>query len=449
IVPGSLPNNLTNLKLHYDYNFPFLKGIFPQSLKNLVIGNYKNEIQAEILPSKLESLTLLGYYKFPINSRTFPNTLKELSISLPSESIEIDSIPETLTELTLDEYSHPITPGLLPSSITSLDLGNYHLKLIPGAFPSSLESFTFCPQYNIVIPPGLLPTSLQLVIFGDKFNQVFLPDSLPNSITFIQLGYNYQQKIPPGVLPTSLSTMRVDCVYPLKMDDPDLVYPKGLRRIIINSEENITYMIPSTIEYLRIGSQHATFDYQLPDTLTELVLPDHFKTPLIGSMLPSSLKRLTLGKPSKEFTEDLSLSEKLTHLKIYSLKHYLILEEAYASSFHLVVHKEIPLGVIMALTQAKRRLKSLSIKVTIPKYHHRRPLNLKSYIVESVAIAFPLVEIIRIGLEVDDDKQSTIYFKMVDQVNGIEVIRQHQNRYQLSNDDRLSFHSMRFGYNKV
>jgi hypothetical protein len=120
VESGTLPSNLKIMLAYDDMNGgAFPRGMFPNSLRELYMGNIHNiEDLAGVFLEGLEVLTMGS------EGRLLPGIL-----------------PSTLQRLLLGEnFNSPLLENVLPSHLRELELGSkFNQPLVPNTLPASLE----------------------------------------------------------------------------------------------------------------------------------------------------------------------------------------------------------------------------------------------------------------------------------------------------------------------
>ncbi|GAM28002.1 hypothetical protein SAMD00019534_111780, partial [Acytostelium subglobosum LB1] len=114
LLPGSLPNTLTELKLGYAFNSPLVPQALPSSLVSLAMGHrFDQPLVPGALPSSLGSLILSASFNQPL----LPNVL-----------------PDSLTHIHFGRlFNQALKSKVIPASLTSLSHSNDLMKMITGS----------------------------------------------------------------------------------------------------------------------------------------------------------------------------------------------------------------------------------------------------------------------------------------------------------------------------
>ncbi|KAM9978229.1 hypothetical protein ACTFIY_011987 [Dictyostelium cf. discoideum] len=147
VPPGFIPSSVTYLELDHHYNLPLCKGIIPNSVTNLIIGNGFNQ------------------------------------------SIEIEDLPSSIKYLTFgSSFNKPLKKGSIPNGVLSIIFGSL--------FDQDIEV-------------GVIPSSCFELIFGQSFNKSFKSGSIPFGVKTLKLSIHYKQMIEPNVLPHSITNLNI------------------------------------------------------------------------------------------------------------------------------------------------------------------------------------------------------------------------------------------------
>ena len=183
------------------------------------------------------------------------------------------------------------------------------------------------------LPPGLLPEGLRALMLNQGYNQTLLPASLPSTLTFLQLGQYFDQIIALGVLPASLVYLSVQgsmgdhlakllASLPASLERLSLsrwphhlqvrTLPRGLKALHVVLHSSLLYLSIASLDQLILPNV-------LPSSLVELHLRgnlDDENCPLPPGMVPSCLRRLTLGCSFSQPPRVGSLPEGLLFLRL-------------------------------------------------------------------------------------------------------------------------------------
>lgn len=81
LLPGSLPESLTTLKMGTLFNQTLLPGVLPPSLTSLTMGRWFNQtLLRDTLPASLTSLTMGKWFNQSLLPSVLPASLTELNI---------------------------------------------------------------------------------------------------------------------------------------------------------------------------------------------------------------------------------------------------------------------------------------------------------------------------------------------------------------------------------
>ncbi len=210
LLPGYLPNNLTNLIIKYDHwltkdffpgqliklvLFRYKKcdpGIFPETLQQLTLYRYNYDIEKEFFPLNLKKLFLVDFNSM-IRIGSLPKNLTSLCMTHFKQILYPGVLPESLLKLKLHHYNHPLELNVLPSNLLKLQLGFYNKPLKPGIFPNGLLSLKFLHGFNSALNLNIFPQKLKTLFFGDKFNHGIKEGVLPKSLHTLKFGEAFDQ----------------------------------------------------------------------------------------------------------------------------------------------------------------------------------------------------------------------------------------------------------------
>ncbi|EGC36556.1 hypothetical protein DICPUDRAFT_94283 [Dictyostelium purpureum] len=240
LLPGSLPESLTYLKLGGHFNHPITPDLLPIHLKKISFGPNFNSL---FVPSENIHTIIFGEemlcqpQNFTKNVRsveiktsdysTLPNTINELIVNAETEILQ--KFPVNLNYLELNctspfEFTNDelkslthlkhlrlldadiiFSVGHLPKSIVSLDLGG----LVPNG------NLDLSPLVNLVyfslgaIHPvnTRFPPSLRAIKFYGDQNEVFANNYFPATLEILQLSRYHVQPLSNTWLPSSLKIL--------------------------------------------------------------------------------------------------------------------------------------------------------------------------------------------------------------------------------------------------
>ncbi len=216
ILPGALPCNLCELRMHGPYfNQPFIVGSLPNTIKILVLGDgFDQPLAPGSLPGSLTTLFLGSKFNQRLESGVLPSGLVDLEFSY--------------------SFDQPFDNGVLPESLTTLKLGysfNQSCKNIN--LPDSLTRLRFGCSFNQPFEQGFFPESLVCLEFGSLFNQPIRPDSLPSKLIQLIFCRNsfFSRSLDTGNLPCNLQYLCVGIKYKKMLKS--IVIPDSLRHLEI------------------------------------------------------------------------------------------------------------------------------------------------------------------------------------------------------------------------
>jgi hypothetical protein len=173
-----LPNGLIELRFKSLFNQPLDKDTLPHTIEKLYFGDHFDQPINNCLPLNLTELSFNGTYggnfNQPLEKGIFPNGLLRLNLG--------------------DSFNQPLEKGIFPNGLINLHLGNTFNQPINGSIlPESLQVLVFGNTFNQPINGISLPR-LTMLKFGKKFNQPIDNISLP-SLTRLEFGSKFNQPI--------------------------------------------------------------------------------------------------------------------------------------------------------------------------------------------------------------------------------------------------------------
>lgn len=296
---GSLPRNLTQLKLGKHFNQPLT--LHDSNITELQVGHAFDQPLVVVADTKG---TTKGQRDEGVKGQrgsTLPRNLTKLIFGT-------DSV-----------FNHPLEVGMLPKTLTHLKFGtSYNCPLNEGVLPETLIHLTFGSSYNQPLGPDVLPQSITELRFGYAFNQP-LVNSLPKKLTQLAFTYNsvFNQSL-EDVLPDSLTqlTFQKGCLFnqPLLQD----TLPKGLLLLDLSSYYNVPLepgVLPKSLTHLKFQYYNQPLEPNvLPMSLTHLIfLNESYAHPISQSMLPEYLTHMIIPP---DFNLDITdWSEKMKIMK--------------------------------------------------------------------------------------------------------------------------------------
>ncbi|EGC36241.1 hypothetical protein DICPUDRAFT_47250, partial [Dictyostelium purpureum] len=287
----SIPDSVTLLNFDCPYyNHQFAPGILPRNLIMLVIGN-----NVPLLPGSLpESLTYLKlgrHFNHPITPDLLPIHLKKISFgpNFNITKITIESISDTLS--IFNYYS----PSIIRPNLTSLKFADmdYNVPIKPGMIPSTLRELTLptdfnhplhevfainnCPYYIPVFPAY----GLTKLYITNYFNQPIPPYVLPRTLKELKIGFSFTQELYFESIPDSVTFLTLDC--------PDY------------DHQLVPGILPRNLKKLKMRNNVPLLPGSLPESLTYLKLGGHFNHPITPNLLPKSLQKISFGPNFNSF----------------------------------------------------------------------------------------------------------------------------------------------------
>lgn len=208
----------------------------PKNIKNLRIGHIKNEIEPLTLPDTIECLDT-GVYNFELKKGVFPSSLKKLVLGqCYCEKIEKGIIPNSITHLKLSYDSLDIN-DLLPDFLQSLIIdGHIVNEITKNLLPNTLKHL-YLGYYNIELKPNCLPDSLNFLHVGTTYYHKIKKNVLPPLLKHLKLGYGYRELIDDDSIsmPDSLTKITYEKYYSIKINLKKKALPITLKDLEINS----------------------------------------------------------------------------------------------------------------------------------------------------------------------------------------------------------------------
>ena len=297
-APGALPAGLTQLDMRCcDFNQPCLPGWLPKGLRSLTLGEFNQPLDAGLLPSSIEQLRLHAFSQ-PIRVGSLPSELRHLVLEDSSFTewewterqaedgmIEVGALPDGLESLKLARPMTTLVPGQLPASLLLLELGTHFFAALPPRWlPAGLTHLVFQggkqqpPRSATNAEDEVLPASLRSLVYGTStytFPALRTGD-LPQSLTHLEIGVH--ELTCPSPLPASLTSLSLSSRQPL----PVGVLPDGLVDLALlwYGHALVSGLLPSSLRRLRIGRlsvECALSEGALPASLSLLELSHRYK----------------------------------------------------------------------------------------------------------------------------------------------------------------------------
>lgn len=207
------PPNLKILKLPYNFsNFTNFK--LPESVEELILGNYFNE--------PLDSLKLPKLKKLELNSKFNQVIQSENGTPFISDTVEKLDFGKCFNQPVYNQFGK----SLLPSSLKILNFGNNFNQPIcnfngESVLPPNLDTLFFGSAFNQPVinddDVSLIPNTITRLYFGNTFNQeMFI---LPRNLEVLMFGKNFNKKI--GAYPPKLLSIVINKEYKRYLYDRD------------------------------------------------------------------------------------------------------------------------------------------------------------------------------------------------------------------------------------
>ncbi|KAM9970462.1 hypothetical protein ACTFIR_002318 [Dictyostelium discoideum] len=130
-----LPNNVMLLN---GFNQKLTKGIIPEGVKELVLGDIKQDLIIGSIPNTVTTVTLFDGFNQKLTKGIIPDGVKEIRLGDIKQELVFGSIPNTVTTVTLcDGFGQKLTKGIIPECVKELHIGDIKQDLI-GSIPNTL-----------------------------------------------------------------------------------------------------------------------------------------------------------------------------------------------------------------------------------------------------------------------------------------------------------------------
>ncbi|KAM9995267.1 hypothetical protein ACTFIY_001436 [Dictyostelium cf. discoideum] len=207
-----LPNTVTTVTFGDGFNQKLTKGMIPEGVKDLRLGNIKQELIIDSIPNKSG-----------IPNCIIPEGVKELYIGNIKQELIIGSIPNSVTIVILcNGFNQKLTKGIIPKGVKELRLGDIKEELIIGSIPNTISTVRIIPEgvkelrlgdikKELII--GSIPNTVTTVRINDGFNQKLtkvlyignvkqeiIIGSIPNTVTTVILWRGFNQKLTKGII---------------------------------------------------------------------------------------------------------------------------------------------------------------------------------------------------------------------------------------------------------
>ncbi|KAN0034894.1 hypothetical protein ACTFIV_001430 [Dictyostelium citrinum] len=364
VLKTSLLTKLVICNCEVAFNYQEIeKGILPQPLKELTLGNYFFKLRKGTLPKNLTHLTLSYLYVKTIKPTVLPNSLLYLSFEYDqfnghmSGDFGYVEFQLHLSHLYKQmkrqhkasnsfKFNKPcIVKGTLPISLTTLKLSYVQLYLdilvkdVLTESHKSLRKITIHPNLKLDYKFGyiddikdldkrilkwennkFIPKNVETITVKTNLYNLDLLKNFHYATKFKIFNYTKQSSFKDLVFPPFVHSIETPTV---PTGDQLLRFPNSLTSLKISR----TFRYPLKVSQFPNSLQHLVFNNwepfrgrklkikKLPKNLKFLVLPDYFNSSLVIDDCLPNLEVLVIGdsNPSLIFTDE-SLS--LPHLKL-------------------------------------------------------------------------------------------------------------------------------------
>lgn len=266
----------------------FDAGALPDSITHLRVGQSSDSPKFQ-LPSSLTHLGADDVDIFDTVDRTFPASLSHLVLNggvhpqIPP--IEPGDIPSTVTYLSLARQARP---GAIPNSVTHLELDQYlDSPLQIGVIPDSVTTLSFGDEFHgQLLLPGVIPSSVTTLNLGE-YNRPLQQNVIPNSVTSLTFGGSFDHLIFPGVIPHSVKKLEFHDPF----NQPLLSFPLPMNILnAVHSQCSVSCPTHCLLSNVTLRS--------IPDSVVELTCSWPADEVVPVGVIPSSVKKLSLGRPN-------------------------------------------------------------------------------------------------------------------------------------------------------
>lgn len=283
--PKQFPMNLesfifdSNIKIPVDFEFPpsivylYFKDIFDEPISNAIKNctmlktlifpySFSQDIN-DILPklTHLKILMIPGaeyiFTEFPLSLRTLEcksvsqlyhtknNCIEKLKIQIPNEKLYLSN-SVTCLEFT-DDYSNKPLEFDDKCNVQKLKL-NFSYNESINNLPKNLTNLEFGFFFNKPFTP-LNMNSLTHLTFRWNFNHFI--ENYPPNLIYLEFGEYFNQKIPN--LPPKLTYLRFGSHYNHSLEK--IYNLQNLRTLIFGQDFNKLLILPTSLEYLKLGNK--------------------------------------------------------------------------------------------------------------------------------------------------------------------------------------------------
>ncbi|EFA74925.1 hypothetical protein PPL_11959 [Heterostelium album PN500] len=309
-----LPKTIKTLSLGYKFNELLVKGSLPSSLEEVILNSFDQAIQAGVLPEGL--LEFSSDYQFEFQPGVFPSSLKTLILSFYKKPFKVGVLPENLECLYYSGASTPLEDGVLPKSLKQLiDVPMTWLQTISSLPNLEILRFYEENQDILTINLDLLPSSLKVL----EFKRYRLIGTMPTSITSLNLGkceFQFEEIFPETLqyhfeslqyskktivsIPSNLKIVKLIIDGTSFLENNSLSLPSGITSI------SLEMSLKHKEAFLRIDGNDQT-------TLKKLRLPYFNVRPRV--FIPNTIEELDIGNNS--LNDSLDLIKSIDSIKTF------------------------------------------------------------------------------------------------------------------------------------
>eukprot|EP01132_Coremiostelium_polycephalum_P004916 gene4916-6127_t len=333
------PSTITTLELTNVFKQLLSPGVLPSTIKTLKLGKYNHKIIAGVIPDSVEILKFGDDFKQRILPGVLPSSIKRLTFGKKYNKILYEgSIPPRVKYLNLgEEYHHTLKIGIIPPSVKYIRMNKfYRQKTINlDAFPLSIDSLSKKTKVRYYL--------YKRVSALDSDGYIPKHQGLPWFLTHLTIGeiksFSFFDEfkrhglniLPPSLRKLYLYDCSLDILGPLLKNSnvKKLIMVSFDARITPSTFESVSHTvkkldiydykntiepnsIPTHIKTLALRSKTITKSFLffnqrtvpngvIPSTIEFLKIGQHFQQHLVD--LPHSIKKLTLGGGQMEQIE--------------------------------------------------------------------------------------------------------------------------------------------------
>ncbi|KAN0033358.1 hypothetical protein ACTA71_002783 [Dictyostelium dimigraforme] len=321
--------NTTKLEeIHFgrEYEKPFNKYTFPQSLKKLIFANdckFNHPLEVEDLPPLLETL-ILGEHCFRSQIKSLPTTLKHLSINCDQSIRNLTPFLKNLEKL---EFTHLVLYSKkrllqyndLPISIKSLRINEEKLVSPNLQPPQTIKS-----QSQLILEEQSLTSlfSKQLLHLTNYEGFYNICLSKCNSLRSLKITGHFKDHFECDDFSTFIESIEFSSYKNERLTPKVFTKMKNLKSIIFDyhfSNPLDRVIFPNTITNIELGNGIKDFiDFKIfPNSLRSLKLGEAFNQLTLPN-LPESLTCLSIGFSFKGTISNHWLKPSIQHLILFS-----------------------------------------------------------------------------------------------------------------------------------